>query len=210
MTSTTAEGQRSRPATGTEYIRAGWDLTPDLNIYIEAVHRLNNFGAVFTHRGHGTSQEGFDAEWRAIDILMVDGELITRCEVFDETDLDAALAKFDQLSRPAPRLENAASQAPERYLGALRGPRLGCAREVLADDICTDDRRRAVNAGSPARSRCRDREHAAVADIGNENMTSDVIAARGERLVLTRRASGRDRAARGVRHRVAQHRRDQR
>ena len=65
---------------------------------------------------HGTSQEGFDAEWREIDIFMVEGELISRCELFDEADLDAALAKFDQLSRPAPRLENAASQAFERYL----------------------------------------------------------------------------------------------
>ena len=51
------------------YIRATWDLTPDLSIYIEAVHRLSDLGAVVTHVANGTSQEGFDAEWRAIDIL---------------------------------------------------------------------------------------------------------------------------------------------
>ena len=42
---------------------------------------------------HGTSQEGFDAEWRGIDFLTVDGDLLNRCEVFDEADLDAALAR---------------------------------------------------------------------------------------------------------------------
>ena len=65
--------------------------------------------------------EGFDAEWRGVNLLTVDGDLLNRCEVFDEADLDAALARFDQLSRPAPRLENAASQATtasEAYFAA--------------------------------------------------------------------------------------------
>ena len=88
---------------------------PDVNIHIEAVHRLSNLGAVVTHSAHGTSQEGFDAEWRMIDLLTVDGDLINRCELFDEEDIDAALARFDELSRPAPRLENAASQVYERF-----------------------------------------------------------------------------------------------
>ena len=85
-------------------------LTPDITIYIEAVHRLSDLGAVVTHVAHGTSQEGFDAEWRLIYLLTVDGDLISRCEIFDEADLDAALARFDELSRPTPRLENAASR----------------------------------------------------------------------------------------------------
>ena len=46
------------------YIRAAWDVAPDINIHIEAVHRLSNLGAVVTHTANGTSQEGFDAEWR--------------------------------------------------------------------------------------------------------------------------------------------------
>ena len=89
------------------------------------MHRLSNLGAVVTYAAHGTSQEGFDAEWRGINLLTVEGDLINRCEVFDEADLDAALARFDQLSRPAPRLENAASQVYERFWTLLRGPRLG-------------------------------------------------------------------------------------
>ena len=97
----------------------------DISTYVEAVHRLNDLGAVVTNAAHGTSQEGFDAEWRAIDLLTVEGDLINRCEVFDEADLDAALARFDELQPQTPRLENAASQVAERFHGALRGPRLG-------------------------------------------------------------------------------------
>ena len=96
----TVDHRRATPfasSTMTETLRAIWDLTPALKIHIEAVHRLNSFGAVITHEGHGSSQEGFDAEWRAIDFLTVEGDRITGCEIFDEADLDAALARFEEL-----------------------------------------------------------------------------------------------------------------
>jgi hypothetical protein len=41
--------------------------------------------------------------------LTVEGDLISRAEMFDEADLHAALARFDEISRP-PRLENAATR----------------------------------------------------------------------------------------------------
>ena len=97
-------------------IRDSLELTPDLSIHIEAVHRLNNFGALLTNTSYGTSPEGFAAEWRMIQLLTVDGDRVNRLELFDETDLDAALARFEELQLPAPRLENAASQMVERYL----------------------------------------------------------------------------------------------
>ena len=47
------------------YIRApGTDLDQTYKVYVEAVHRLTDPGAVVTYAGNGTSQEGFDAEWR--------------------------------------------------------------------------------------------------------------------------------------------------
>ena len=79
--------------------------------------------------------------------MTVEGDRINRCEFFDEADLDAALARFDELSRPAPRLENAASQVYERFWSDSP-PATGTPwREMLADDIIYDDRRRVVNAG---------------------------------------------------------------
>ena len=77
-----------------EYLRAGWDIGHGIHFYIEAVHRLSDLGAVVTHAGRGTSHEGFDAEWREITLLTVDGDLVNRCEIFDEDDLDAALAQL--------------------------------------------------------------------------------------------------------------------
>ncbi len=64
----------------------------------------------------GRSSEGFDAEWREVDLVTVEGDLVKRCEIFDEADLDAALARFEELQPQAPRLENAASQVGQRFL----------------------------------------------------------------------------------------------
>ena len=50
---------------------------------------------------------------------MFEGDRIRRLELFDEADTDAAIARFEELSRPVPRLENAASQAGERCLAFL-------------------------------------------------------------------------------------------
>ncbi len=72
-----------------------------MSIYIEAVHRLTDLGAVVTCAVYGSSQEGFQAEWRIIDLFTVEGDLINRCEIFDEADLDTALARFEELSADA-------------------------------------------------------------------------------------------------------------
>ncbi len=84
------------------YTRSAWDLIPDVSIRVEAVHRLTDLGAVATHVAYGTSKGGFEAEWRMIVILAPQTDGPNRCELFNETDLDAALARFDDLSRQAP------------------------------------------------------------------------------------------------------------
>ena len=48
-------------------IRATWDPAPNITRSVEAVHRLDNLGAVVAHTAYGTSREGFDAEWRLVD-----------------------------------------------------------------------------------------------------------------------------------------------
>jgi hypothetical protein len=70
---------------------------------METVHRLSDLGAVVTHTARGISHEDFGAEWRMIDIFTVERDLISRCEMFDEADLDAALATFGELSADASR-----------------------------------------------------------------------------------------------------------
>ena len=167
------------------YFRAGWDLKQDIRTYVEVVHRLSDLGAVCTHAAHGISHEGFDAEWRGVDLLTVEGDMVNRCEVFEEADLDAAIARFEQLNRPEPRLENAASRVYERYRRYFAGRDWAAITAILADDLSTDDRRRTVGAGVRLGRDAEIEDMQAIADIGVD-MTADVIATRGERLALTR------------------------
>ena len=105
----------------TANIHATWELMPDASIFIaESVHRLSELGAVVTQTLTGTSKDGLDVEYRMIDIFTVEGGLVCLCEVFDEADLDAALARFDELHTRAPRLENAATRAEDRFLRTTR------------------------------------------------------------------------------------------
>jgi hypothetical protein len=80
-------------------LHAQRDLTPQARFHIEAVHRLTDLGAVITHSLSGTSQSGFLAEWRMVDLMTFEGHLMNRSELFDEADLGAALARFDELNR---------------------------------------------------------------------------------------------------------------
>ena len=92
--------------------------------------------------------------------LTVEGDLVSRSEFFDEADLDAALARFDELSRPTPKLENAASQvrtnAPDASSRRATGTRW---RRCWPTTSSVDDRRHVVTPASP-RSRSRDRGRA--------------------------------------------------
>jgi DNA-binding SARP family transcriptional activator len=168
------------------YIRSAWDLMPDIHGHIEAVHRLNSLGAVLTHVITGTSQEGFAASWRQINILTVDGDLFNRIEIFDETDLDTALTKFDQIPGPTTKLENRVSRLFDRFLACFAVRDWNGTAELMADDISTDDRRKLVSAGIRRGRETNIADWRAVADLGIKSVTSTVIATRGERLALSR------------------------
>ena len=128
-----------------------------------------------------------------IDLFTVDGDLISRCELFDEADLDAALARFEELQPQAPRLENAASQLIERFQADFAARNWAAIAENSADDIFTDDRRSVVGSGFLAGRDLDIANIRAAADLGSANLTSTVIATRGEHLALARlRMSGRD------------------
>ena len=186
-------GPAFAPGEGIQYLQAGIDLDQDIRTYVEVVHRLSDLGAVCTHVGHGISREGFDAEWRGIDLLTVTGDSVNRCEVFDEADLDAALAKFEQLSRPAPQLENAASQVTGRFLACFAAREWDAMPQIWATDFSYDDRRRLVGSGVRHSGDAHLTDMRASADLWTADVTPTVMAIRGERLVLARlRFPGRD------------------
>ena len=168
--------------------RAGWDITPQARIYIETVHRLSNLGAVVTHSLRGTSQEGFHAEWRSIDLVTFKGDLLNRTETFNETDLDAALARFDELSRPTPRLENTATRVYERLQEYFLARDWDSLTETLADDHYGDDRRSVVNAGGIELAAGMPNSRACRPPLiwESTSLTITPIAIRGDRLALCR------------------------
>ena len=104
------------------------ELTPDLNVRAEAVHRLDTFGAVVTNASSGTTEAGFGAEWRMIQVILVDGDRVVRCEIFDEADINAALARFDELTQSAPQFENVAEKVGSPIAsGCISRPMTGTA-----------------------------------------------------------------------------------
>lgn len=175
------------------YVRAAWDLGQNGSTYIEAVHRLNNIGAVVAHVTNGNFQEGFDAEWREVFLLTIEGDLLSRCELFGEGDLDTALARFEELGRPTTRLENAASRAGERYLAQFAAHDWDAMAETLSEDFSNDDRRRVVGAGIQHGREAQIAHMRTVADLWTTKVMPTTIATRGRRLALMRlRFSGRD------------------
>ena len=175
-----------------ENIRDMWEFTPDLKLHIESVHRLSERGAVVTQASHGTSQAGFEAEWRDVELIVVEGDLVRRCEVFGEGGLDAALARFEELRPQKQRLENAAAKIYERFWKCFENHDWDAVSSMLATDHCSDDRRRVVGAGiRHGREAVIEDMGAVVAQFGGMTSESVIVATRGDRLALRRvRISG--------------------
>ncbi|MGV0606722.1 BTAD domain-containing putative transcriptional regulator [Mycolicibacterium sp. XJ1904] len=185
------QGRRLAAGEIRPYMDATWDVAPDASIYIQAVHRLTNLGAVVTHAAVGTTPQGFQAEWQELSLSVIDGHLIKRCELFDPADLDAALARFDELTRPVSRPVNAAYQMVEDLWTCFAKRDWSAIGELLAADVRAEDRRRIVNDGLRQGREAFVANMRAVADVGTGDVTSTVVATRGRRLVLARVRSER-------------------
>ena len=183
-------------------MRATWDAIPDTKIYVESVHRLSDLGAVVTHAYAGTSRDGFDAEWREVSLNLLDGDRVNRTELFDEADVDAALAGFEELHQQPRRPDNASTRVAERFLAHFAARDWDAMAEMLAADYSSEDRRSVVGAGARHGREAQMADMRAIADLWVTNATSTVIATRGERLGLILTCySGRDQGAEAFRKR---------
>ena len=99
-------GRAFAPGEMIPYTRATYDVAPNVKGHVEAVHPLDNVGSVITVIITGTSQDGFAFEWREIGLFAFEGNMVCRLEVFDEADLDAALARLKELQSPTPRRDS--------------------------------------------------------------------------------------------------------
>ena len=117
---------------------------------------------------------------------------------FDLDDIDAAIAELDVQARfeeqrsQARQLENAASRVDQRFNEFFADRCWDEIGGLLTDDIRLDDRRQGLRREGNNRA-TELSELRAIADLGTRNMTSDVVAIRGERLALVRTLyTGRD------------------
>ena len=106
--------------------------------------------------------------------------------MYEEDDVDAALAHFEELRLQPRRLENAASRADERLVASFAQRDWDGVRDAMADEYCFDDRRRVVNIGILQGRDAVIATLQATTDPGFMVWTSDVIATRGEHLALSR------------------------
>ena len=163
-----------------------WDITSDASAYIEAVHGLSEREVVITEVLKMTSQEGFDAELWMIMMFTVEGDLICGVEVFDEADLDTALASFDELSRPAPLLENAATRTWARSIDAFNRRDVDDYLALMTTDGRLEGRRKGLGGLFDGPSR-RKAVHALLFEPPESwRLSTEPIAIRGSRLSLTR------------------------
>jgi hypothetical protein len=178
-------GRAFAPGNMIAYISATFDVAPNVKGHLEAVHRLSSFGAVVTEVVTGTSQEGFDFELREIAIFAFDGDKVCRFEMFDEADLDAALAKFDELDRSAPLLENASTRTWARLVDAYNRRDMSSFLALMTEDTQLDDRRKGLRATIDGLAVWKNVQHLFQA-ASSWRLSMEPIAIRGSQLSLTR------------------------
>jgi ketosteroid isomerase-like protein len=90
----------------------------------------------------GTSKDGFTAEWTEVNALVIREGRIARAEIYPDDELDAALARFEELRPTAELLDNAATRLQDGFADAFtRGAWDEC-EALMADDFTCEDRRR--------------------------------------------------------------------
>ena len=167
-----------------------WTLVPDARYRVTTVHALDAHRTVGSLIIEGTDEHGNELQWARTVLLDADEP---RMEMYEEGDLDAALAKFEELRRQTSRLENAASRLYERFQSYFTARDWNALAETMAVDIFRDDHRRVVSAETSQGRDAAIAEAQAVAEIGAYSAFLTVVAIRGERLALIRsRFSGRD------------------
>ncbi len=166
------------------YVSAIWAVAPDVSTRIEAVHRLSSRGAVFTHTERGTSQDGFAAEWREVALLTFDGDAINRCELFDERDLDAAVALFDDLDRQHAGEGNSATRMNAHLAEVFNRRDEAGYLDSCAPGARFDDRRRGMTYEGPIDATF---AHALLSEAASSwRLEIETVAIRGDNLALGR------------------------
>jgi hypothetical protein len=132
--------------------------------------------------------DGAHLEWTYVMLTMVRGHQVARLEMFDEGAVDAAVARFDELTPVDPRtpaIENECARVVYRHGRLLQGGELEASLELLAPEMIQLDRRKGVAAPDLVGREARLENLAAVAaTFGRFDLQGAAV--RGEHLSLHR------------------------
>ena len=166
--------------------RVGLEMMPD---YVQVCRWLTVVGraALGTFDGSGTLHDGGRYEWTIHFLQQMDAQgTVRRIEWFDQTDLDAATARLQELGAPpvtGPALENAATAATARTLALLDQARWDDVRALYSDEFVRIDRRAVIGDGVvPGVHAQMDNLRAIYSST--VDVAWSVIAVRGDRLAL--------------------------
>jgi class 3 adenylate cyclase len=181
----TGEGRVDGVDANLDNMVAMWGLAPDARIELRSVLALERHGVVAVTWYSGTLPEGGAWESYIVNVATVDRGRVTRLELFEIEQLDAALARLAEL-RPDPlRIPpNAATRASDRFWEASEREEWEALRAACAPHIVTADRRRQVLIEGDIEMLIA--SHAHMFSRGRTRVARTVLATAGDRLVLER------------------------
>jgi class 3 adenylate cyclase/ketosteroid isomerase-like protein len=155
---------------------------------VAAIEAVAAHGACELLIGTGVDEHGAEVEWAMYLVSTMADGLVTRTEIFDLADRDAAVARFEELGRTddgAP--PNLAARAFERYNAAISARDWAAAAELVADDVIVDDSRRRGGMYELIRGK---EAHLAdlriIEELQEFRWTSELLATRGDQYALTK------------------------
>jgi hypothetical protein len=161
----------------------GRTLVPDVRVRVTELLRISRFSALAAIEGSGHDREGGAMVRPSLAVLVEhpDRHLIERVEFLDPEDIDAAIARFEELTAEPP-------DPGERYAREVTSALVSGNWEPVADlmrpDVVIEDHRRVVGG---IRFEGRDDNLSAlkaIAELGGRALETHLLASRGGRLAL--------------------------
>lgn len=160
-------------------------FTGDHRLFVTSFPRISRVGAVATLVGAGGHTDGEPSEITTVQLFLVTDEGLQRHEVFAAGEVEAALARFDELTRRAP-WENTCTRLTERFDELFMARDWVGMAAIVAPDVQQEDRRRGsqmVRLGVDAYVESAQ----SIAALGDSiRIDREILATRGDRLCLLR------------------------
>jgi hypothetical protein len=186
-------------------VREMWALAPDARRTVNKIHAINAHGALCAVMRTGTTTDGVVTEALATSLYVVADGHVSRLEIFSPGDVDAALARFDEITS-APTLENRCTRVVQQRRDAFVAGDWNLARSLMRDDFVSEERDRHSLAPRTSGPDGEVESARAVASLAATEYEVTVVATRGERLALAHLSWGGDRRVETVRlHEIDEH-----